>query len=205
MKKAKKKGEPLTASKFLFYFLLIAGIFILAVSLAAVFIGCGCPRIARHSITDYPVDLATCERTPTGACVVPGPHAVDDELLHQVDDVIAHTEACLSKLLPRYFKRNVDRSCYVIVLAPDARPSCEDADKQLFGHAAPEACLAKGITPKPGCECGWRVAIQDGRYIVVTPNLEMLAAGLAELRTGWRPFELRKDADVAACINYTGK
>jgi len=156
---------------------------------------CGCcPKICRPNVTNYPIEEQLSEgvRTPKGALVVWHGHSVSKDMLAKVDADIDFVENCVAKHYRVY--RRPKRSCYVIYIAPDSRPACADPDQQVFGRAPDSACKEKGLEPTEDCPCGWRVVIQDGKYIVTTPNLYMLRAGLTELLTGtsayyiWHPY-----------------
>lgn len=176
-----------------FLALIVAGIIV-----GAGLFGCGCPRIGRPNVTDYPTSKKEALRTAMGAYIVPNGNYVSGDMLKEVDYDIDEVLACIKRNYPKYY-RDIDYSCFVIVLADDWRVACEDPNQQVFGEVPHEACELKGFEEKEGCKCGMRVVIQSGKYVVTTPNLYMLPAGIVEIVTGWQSVDIYEDNKMAEC------
>jgi len=173
---------------------------IIYITAALIFLGgCGCPQISRPNVTHYPVD-GTVIVTPDGALVYPSGNIVDQPTADAIDDKIDAVQACLDKNFPRYHAGKAPKKCFRIVIAPDWRAACKGEGQQVFGKAPQSACTAKGFEEDPECPCGWRSAVQDGKYIVTTPNLYMLGQGLCEYLSGWPASELWGDEKMIECM-----
>ena len=182
----------------------------LCIFIAFLLCGCGCPYISRMNYTSYSINLNEAVTTPLGAKVIKNGNEFSDEDLQKVDEHITATEECVKewkRTQPDVMHRNYNwkapnRSCYTVVLAPDIRMSCNDPAMEIFGKAPQESCDAKGFEYKEGCECGFRVVIQDGQYICVTPNLYLFRAGVVELLTGYPSGDLWKNKTLVICAGH---
>lgn len=91
------------------------------------------------------------------------------------------------------------RSCLVIKVAPEWRPSCS-GQGEVFSCAAPvESCRAKGLEPTAECPCSCRAAVQGSGMIVTTPNLELVPWRLVELLSGCS--QIQNVLKLAECGN----
>lgn len=186
--------------KWLWRILIFLLLFAIGAAMTWLLAGC-CPRIARANVTAYQIGKGKCVYTPAGACVIPNDNTVDEALLAEVDRKIVETEKCVYEHFPKY-KRNVKQSCYVVYIPNDIRVACQDKEQFVFGKAPLEACEAKGFGPKEDCPCGWRVAVQDGQYIITEPHLYLFRAGVAELITGWRQVDIWQSPEMVGCIGF---
>jgi len=173
-------------------------------------VGCGCPKIARYSYTQYSIDKRECIRTPEGACILTNGNIISDAWLEEVDKKITETEKCIGiwkKTKPDILHRDPSwkppkRSCYTILLPGDWDVACSDSRQQVFGRAGNGSCLGKGLPPTEECPCAWRVVLQDGNVIVTTPNLYMLRPGVVELLTGYDSRNLWNTPELIKCSGF---
>lgn len=202
----KKKKEELKAAGY------IIGLFLAFMGFLAflvVMYGCQCPRICRPNVTDYPISKKDAVRTPLGAYVIPTENVVDDLMLADIDNQITEVEICLKDFFWNYkdtlHKRKwnpPERHCYVIYLVADWRISCEEPVCQIFSEVSPEACALKGFVPKEGCVCGLRGVIQDGKHIVITPDLYFLKIQVVEFLTGYRSNDIWETPKLIECGGF---
>ena len=77
--------------------------------------------------------------------------------------------------------KSIKRAWLSVYIATDSTVSpC--TGHQLLPYPAPDRlCLDKGQEPTAECPCRWRGAIQDGYWIVVTPDLRMLKEQVTRL------------------------
>jgi hypothetical protein len=97
----------------------------------------------------------------------------DDEIDRQTEEL----EACVGMTIER---------CFIVMVPPDWYVS-ECTGTELFPcDIGPASCLAKGITPEELaiCPCNCRGAIQDDRYILVTPELILYKAQVIRMVMG---------------------
>lgn len=122
------------------------------------------------SVTAYKIRESTSwPRTAKGVRVANSTPAQRAEVDKRIDEL----EACLGK--------PIKRDWLSIYIATDSTVSpC--TGQQLLPYPAPDRlCIAKGVTPTAECPCRWRSAIQDGYYVIVTPDLRMLKQEVARL------------------------
>uniref|UniRef100_A0A7C3WP24 Uncharacterized protein n=1 Tax=Dictyoglomus turgidum TaxID=513050 RepID=A0A7C3WP24_9BACT len=162
-----------------------------------------CPIVARSVPLSYDTDHVKTVKTPKGVTVALNGNQVDDNWFNIVDSVIEETAKCVHEVYPR--KTIPKMSCWKIYVPEDWRLSCKtDAEGnkyQLFGIVPHEACALKGFEEDPNCPCGLRVAVTNKNWIVVPPDLRLLRAGVVELMTGWLPYYIWQDRNLAKCLS----
>jgi len=170
---------------------------------------CGCPKVSGGSYTNYPIELNKAIKTKSGVTLISNGHQVSEQMLQQIDNDISATENCLIS----YFKNDVGvlhrknykppkRSCYTVVFPTDIRQSCAFPDQQVFGNAPEVSCGMKGQKRDKNCQCGFRVAIQDGKYIVVSPDLYLFRIGVLQYLTGYHSYYIWNDKNLTKCAGF---